>query len=131
MHDTFSDFLTRLRNAGRARHRYVDVCTNKMICHVIAILEKEGFIDRYQQRMEGPQALARIFLRYDDEKEPLIQSARSISTPGRRKYCKSSRIRPVLAGLGISIFTTSQGVMTGLEAKRKNVGGELLCQISS
>lgn len=131
MHDTFSDFLTRLRNAGRARHRYVDVRTNKMIAHVIAILEREGFIDRYQERMVGPQALARIYLRYDENKEPLIQSARSISTPGRRRYTRSSHIRPVLAGLGISILTTSRGVLTGPEARRQNVGGEILCHISS
>lgn len=131
MHDTFSDFLTRLRNAGQARHRYVDICTNKMIAHVIAILEREGFIDRFQQRQEGPQLLTRIFLRYDEEKQPLIQSARSISTPGRRKYCKSNRIRPVMAGLGISILTTSRGVLTGPEARRHNVGGEVLCHISS
>ncbi len=131
MSHKFSDFLTRVRNAGRAKHRYVDVPTNGLIKEVIKILEKEGFVERYGERQEGPMALARIYLRYDGEKQPFVQCARSISTPGRRKYIGVRDIRPVLGGLGISVLSTSRGVMTGHEAKRQKVGGELLCHIYS
>lgn len=131
MSHTLSDFLTRVRNAGRAKHRYVDVCVNGLIREIVKILEQEGFIDRFEERNEGPQMLARLFLRYDENQQPLIQSARSLSTPGRRRFSKAEQIRPVLGGLGIAILTTSQGVMTGREARRNNVGGELLCHICS
>lgn len=131
MSDTLSDFLTRIRNAGRAKHRYADVLANSLIRQIAGILEQEGFIDRFEERQEGPQALLRIFLRYDEHQHPLIQRARSISTPGRRHYAKASQIRPVLGGLGIAILTTSRGVMSGRQARRHNVGGELLCHICS
>lgn len=126
----FSDFLTRVRNAGNAQRRYVDVPVNGLIREVIKILERKGYIDRFNERQEGPLALSRIFLRYDENKQPYIQRAQSISTSGRRKYIGASKIRPVLGGLGISVLSTSRGVMTGSEAKRQNVGGELLCHIA-
>lgn len=125
--DPFADFLTRLRNACSAKLRYVDINSSKLIMEVVQILKRDGFIKDFISIPETDGRKARIYLRYDRNRRSLLQKAVRISKPGRRHYVRADQIRPIQGGIGRNILTTNQGVMTGQEAKKANVGGELLC----
>lgn len=129
MTDPISDFLTRIRNAQQAGHRRVDVPASKMKRAVTKILLDKGFIQNFLDIDDGKQGLIRIFLKYDHYGQPVIKKLTRVSRPGLRKYSKSAEVPRVLNGLGIAIVTTSQGVMTDKEARKLNVGGEVLCYI--
>jgi small subunit ribosomal protein S8 len=127
--DPISDFLTRIRNGGMAQHRYVDIPWSKMRQRLAEILRENGFVEHFLVRRENARGTIRVFLRYDNARKSIIQGLKRISKPGLRRYVKHTELKPVFGHLGISIVSTSQGVMTGREAKKKSVGGELLCQI--
>lgn len=129
MTDPISDFLTRIRNAQQAGHRRVDVPASKMKRAVTKILLDKGYIQNFLDIDDGKQGLIRIFLKYDHYGQPVIKKLTRVSRPGLRKYSKSAEVPRVLNGLGIAIVTTSQGVMTDKEARKLNVGGEVLCYI--
>lgn len=129
MTDPISDFLTRIRNAQQAGHRRVDVPASKMKRAVTKILLDKGYIQNFLDIDDGKQGLIRIFLKYDHYGQPVIKKLTRVSRPGLRKYSKSTEVPRVLNGLGIAIVTTSQGVMTDKEARKLNVGGEVLCYI--
>jgi small subunit ribosomal protein S8 len=110
------------------KHRTVDVPTSRMKTDILAVLQKEGYIHGYQA-VEGAQSpTTRVFIRYHKH-EPVLQHLRRISTPGLRRYVKSKDIRPVRGGLGVAVLSTPEGVITDREARKKNVGGELLLEI--
>lgn len=127
--DMYADFLTRIRNASRARLRFVNVFASKIVLSSLEILKREGFIEDFRTYSEGAKKYARVYLKYDQRK-PMIQVAQRISKNGRRKYVKYSDLNPVLGGTGFDIITTSSGLMTSDEAKKKKVGGEILCRIA-
>ncbi len=127
--DTIADFLTRVRNASKARHRYVDIRWSRLVQNMAQILKDEGFIAHYLVKEESGISMMRVFLRYTDEREPLIRGLVKVSNPGARKYVSYQEIPRVFNGLGIAILTTSQGVLAGSEARKKRVGGELLCYV--
>lgn len=128
--DPIADFLTRVRNASAARLRFVDVNASKMIMNIIEILKREGFVKDFAIKEEEGKRTARIILRYDSERNPLIRKAVRMSKPGRRLYIRYSELRPVEGGIGKAILTTHKGVLTAEEAREQRVGGEFLCYIS-
>ncbi len=127
--DPIADYLTRIRNAIQARHRIVEVPTSNMKKNITKILFDQGYILSY--KFDDENRLIKIALKYDPKtKLSAITSLKRVSTPGLRRYTSAEKMPRVLNGLGIAIISTSQGVMTGKEAKRKNIGGEVLCFIS-
>jgi small subunit ribosomal protein S8 len=129
MTDPIADFLTRLRNAALARHDRVSVPGSKLKVRIAEILKNEGFITAYAVAENGPRNDLEVTLKYDDEGNPVISGLRRISKPGLRIYVSKDRIPRVLNGLGISILTTSRGVMTDRDARKENVGGEVICSV--
>jgi small subunit ribosomal protein S8 len=123
--------LTRMRNAIAARHTKVDVPASRLKIEVARILKEEGYITNYSiKTAEGSNARTlRIFLRYGPNGESVISSLQRVSLPSRRVYVPSREIAKVLGGLGINILSTSRGVMTGKQARKSNVGGEVLCNV--
>lgn len=129
--DPIADYLTRIRNAQQARHRVVDIPASKMKKSITEILYNQGYILKYKfDDAAGKQGIISIALKYaKDTKEPAIRKLGRLSKPGLRKYSGSQDIPKVINGLGISILSTSKGLMTGKQAKQENVGGELLCYV--
>lgn len=127
--DPISDMLTRLRNALAARHPKVDVPSSKLKVELARILKEEGYILNFKLVDEGPAKTIRLYLKYTANNEPVISKIERVSKPGCRIYTGSKGIPKVLGGLGVNIVTTSRGVMTGADARKAGVGGELLCRI--
>ena len=129
--DPIADFLTRIRNANSAGHRVVDIPASNTKREITKILFDQGYILSYKfEETENHQGNIKIALKYDKlTKEPVIKKIQRISTPGLRKYSGSDTLPRVLNGLGISIVSTSHGVMTGKQAAKENVGGELICYV--
>jgi small subunit ribosomal protein S8 len=127
--DPIADMLTRVRNALRARHQKVDVPASKLKMELARILKEEGFILNYKMADEAAGKTIRLYLKYTTANQPAISKIERISRPGCRVYVGSEKIPRVLGGLGINILTTPRGLMTGRDARKENVGGELLCQI--
>ena len=124
--DPIADMLTRVRNAGSAKHESVDVPASKMKKAIAEILLNEGYIKNYQVIDDGTQGIIRITLKYLPGKEKAIQGLRRVSKPGLRVYAGADELPRVLKGLGIAIISTSKGVMTDKQARKEHVGGEVL-----
>jgi small subunit ribosomal protein S8 len=130
MTDPIADMLTRLRNAVHARHQRVEVPASNFKAEIAKILEREGYIQGFTVvDGDGPQGVIRIQLKYGPRGENVISGLERVSRPGRRVYFGRDDVPKVMGGLGTSILTTSQGVMTGQEAVKAGVGGEVLCNI--
>ena len=128
--DPIADYLTRIRNASRAGHRVVEIPASKLKKEMTKILFDQGYILSYKFEDTTVQGSIKIALKYDKmTKEPVIKKIQRISTPGLRQYAGANELPRVLNGLGIAIVSTSHGVMTGKQAKRENVGGEVLCYV--
>lgn len=129
--DPIADYLTRIRNANRAGHRVVDIPGSNIKREITKILFDQGYILSYKfDETKDHQGNIKIALKYDKlTKEPVIKKLQRISTPGLRKYSGSDSLPRILNGLGVSIVSTSQGVMTGKQAAKENVGGELICYV--
>ncbi len=129
--DPLADFLTRIRNANSAGHRVVSIPASNVKKEITKILFDQGYILSYKfEETENNQGSIKIALKYDQAtKEPVIKKIQRISTPGLRKYSGAQELPRILNGLGISIVSTSKGVMTGKQAQKENVGGELLCYV--
>lgn len=127
--DPIADMLTRLRNATLARHAYVAMPSSKMKEAIAAILKNEGFIQDFDVVADGEKKTLRVQLKYTTEREPVLSGLRRISRPGRRVYSRRDDIPLVLSGMGIAIMSTPKGVMTGKDARRQGVGGEVLAYI--
>ncbi len=129
MSDPLADMLTRIRNGVHARFDSVDMPLSKLKVSVARVLKQEGYINDYHIIDQGVQGVLRIDLKYGPDNEQVITGIRRVSKPGLRQYKKSSQIPKVMSGLGIGILSTSIGVITDREARRRNVGGELLCEV--
>ncbi|HEY81531.1 MAG TPA: 30S ribosomal protein S8 [Anaerolineae bacterium] len=130
MTDPIADMLTRIRNAGMARHKMVSMPSSKMKLEIARILKEEGFIRGYDlQDTNKPQSTLRIHLKYDENGKPIIAGLERVSKPGRRIYAGRNDIPWVRSGLGIAIVSTSKGMMTGRQARREGVGGEVICYV--
>ena len=127
--DPVADFLTRIRNAMRARHQKLDVPASKLKAEIARILKEEGYIANYKPTEENGMKVLRVYLKYGTNNESVISDLKRVSRPGCRVYQGKNEIRRVQGGLGIAILTTPKGVMTGRQARREGVGGELLCEV--
>lgn len=128
--DPLADFLTRIRNAIRAQHRYVDVDWSKMKQSVADILKSQGFIENYLVKQDTKhRGTMRVFLKYTEHRQPVIQGLKRVSRPGLRRYVGYEDIPIFYGGTGVSILSTSQGVLPGREATKRKIGGELLCMV--
>jgi small subunit ribosomal protein S8 len=127
--DPIADYLTRIRNATRAKHRKVDVPASNLKMQITKILQKEAYIKNHIVIDDDKQGIIRIYLKYDNENNSVITGINRVSTPGFRRYVRRTAIPRVFNNLGVSIITTSKGVMTGQEARRSGIGGEVLCYV--
>ena len=129
MTDPIADMLTRIRNAAHARHRRVDIPASRLKASIAKILEAEGYIAHSRVIEDDKQDVLRIFLKYDTNRASAIQGVVRVSKPGRRVYVSRGELPRVMGGYGTAILSTSQGLMTGVQARQKGIGGELLCQV--
>ncbi len=127
--DPIADYLTRIRNASRAKHRKVDIPASNLKKQITKILQEEAYIKSHVFIDDGKQGVIRIYLKYDENNTSVITGLQRISKPGFRRYVNQKAMPRVFNNLGVSILTTSKGVMTGQEARRAGVGGEVLCYI--
>ncbi|MCW5880490.1 MAG: 30S ribosomal protein S8 [Anaerolineae bacterium] len=127
--DPIADMLTRLRNGALARHAFVVMPSSKMKEAIAAILKSEGFIQDYEVYVDGVKKTLRVQLKYTQERQPVMTGLKRISRPGRRVYSSREEIPLVLSGMGIAIMSTPKGVMTGKDARRQGVGGEVLAYV--
>lgn len=128
MTDPIADFLTRVRNALRAKHKQVEIPASNMKKSLAQILYEQNYINGYSVIENSLQGIIRIYLKYQDGR-PVITGLKRVSTPGLRQYCGSQEIPRTLSGLGLTIVSTPKGVMTDAQAKLANVGGEIICKI--
>src|SRR5262249_24350326 len=129
MTDPIADMLTRVRNALGSRHSKVDVPASRLKIEIARILKEEGYINNYKVSGEGARKSIRIYLRYGPKGEMVINHLERVSKPSCRRYVGSGEIPNILGGLGMNIISTSRGVMTGKQARRSHLGGEVLCNI--
>ncbi len=129
MTDPIADMLTRIRNALIARHKSLEVPSSRIKVEIARILKEEGFIADYKLLEEGPRKIIKIDLLYTPDGDTVIKEVQRVSKPGCRVYVNKNELPRVRGGLGISIVSTSRGVMTGTEARRLKIGGELLCTV--
>jgi len=129
MSDPLADFLTRIRNAVQANFDTVDIPLSKLKASVAKVLKEEGYITDCHITDQGVQGTIQVELKYGPNSEKVITGIRRVSKPGLRQYKKSQSIPKVMSGLGVGILTTSRGVISDREARRLNVGGELLCEV--
>lgn len=128
--DPIADFLTRVRNAQKARHIVVEIPASNIKKEITKVLFDKGFIQSYKFEEAGPQGIIKIALKYNPQtRRPAITSLVRVSKPGLRKYASSDKLPRVLNGLGVAILSTSKGVITDKEARLHNVGGEVLCYV--
>ena len=127
VNDPIADFLTRIRNAGMAKHNTVEIPNSRMKANLARILKEEGYIEDYSERGSGAEAKLTIELKYGPDGQRAITGLRRMSRPGRRVYRKQSDIPRVLDGLGVAILSTSRGILTDHTARRQGIGGEVLC----
>ncbi|MBS3915442.1 MAG: 30S ribosomal protein S8 [Bacteroidetes bacterium] len=132
MTDSIADFLTRVRNAAKARHRIVEIPASNLKKEITRVLYEKGYILKYKfEESENGQGVIKIALKYNPQtKESAFRDLHRVSTPGLRRYAGSDRLPRVLNGLGVAILSTSKGVMTDKEARQLGVGGEVLCYVS-
>lgn len=127
--DPIADMLTRIRNANLAHHEHVLVPASKLKLEVAKVLKAQGFIQKYDLVDDKRQGQLRIHLRYQEDREPVISGLRRVSKPGLRVYVDADHIPRVMGGLGVAVLSTSRGVFTDREARRRRVGGEVLCYV--
>jgi small subunit ribosomal protein S8 len=129
MSDPIADLLTRIRNARLAGHTALDVPNSKLKVEVCRVLKEEGYITDYSVEEEPVPGIIHVTMKYMRDRTCVLQGLRRISKPSLRVYQGTKEIRPVLSGLGVSILTTSKGVMTGRQARKEGIGGEVLCEV--
>ncbi|NBI05639.1 30S ribosomal protein S8 [Senegalia massiliensis] len=129
MTDPIADMLTRIRNANRQKHDTVDIPASNIKKAIAEILLNEGFVKGYDVIEDGKQGIIRVQLKYSRDNEKVITGLKKISKPGLRVYAKKDEIPRVLGGLGIAILSTSKGILTDKEAKKNDVGGEVICYV--
>ena len=129
MTDPIADMLTRIRNGSKAGKKWVDIPASKLKKELARILSEEHFIDKFDQKEDMRQSELRVYLRYDRNEKPIIKGIKRVSKPGLRMYSASEELPRVFNGLGIAIISTSNGVMTDRDARKKGIGGEVICYV--
>ncbi|GFO57397.1 30S ribosomal protein S8 [Geomonas sp. Red276] len=129
MTDPVADMLTRIRNAGMAKHQKVDIPSSNLKVNLATVLRAEGYIKNFKVIADNKQGILRVYLKFIDEKEPVINEIKRISKPGGRVYVNADKIQKVKNGLGIAVLSTSKGLITDKTARELNIGGEVLCTV--
>ena len=129
MSDPIADMLTRMKNAGKAKFNSVDIPGSNLKVELAKVLKEEGYIKNYKFVKDNKQGVLRVYLKYDSNQQTVMYKIERVSKPSRRVYNKSKEIKPILSGTGIAILSTSKGIMSDKQARKLNVGGELLCRI--
>ena len=129
MSDPIADMLTRIRNAGKAKYNSVDIPGSKMKFELAKLLKDEGYIRNYKFIKDNKQGILRVYLKYNEKQEHSILRLDRVSKPSKRVYMKGKDIKPVYNGLGISVISTSKGIMTDKHARQNNIGGEIICNV--
>ncbi len=129
MSDPIADMITRIRNAGKAKFGKVDIPGSKLKFEIAKVMKSKGYIKNYKFIEDSKQGVLRVYLKYGEDREHVILGLERVSKPSRRYYVKGNEIKPVLNGMGISVLSTSKGIMADKEARNENVGGEVLCNI--
>lgn len=129
IHDIIGDCLTRLRNAATAGHPSIELKGSNLVVKLIELLRDEGYIANIKVTDEKPQKTIKVTLKYDNDRRPVFSSLKRVSKPSRRVYVQADELKPVLGGLGISIISTSQGLVTDRQARKSNLGGEIICEV--
>jgi small subunit ribosomal protein S8 len=129
MSDPIADMLTRIRNAGKAKHNSVDIPGSKIKTEIAKVLKASGYIRNYKFMDDGKQGVLRVYIKYTNDNKHTIFNIERLSKPSRRIYLNARSVKPVYNGMGIAIMSTSQGVMTDKSAREKNIGGEVLCTV--
>lgn len=129
MTDPISDMLTRIRNAAVVNKTTVELPHSKIKFAIAKILESEGYLENIEKIENGSKSLIRFKIKFNEDKSPVISSLKRISRPGRRVYIKSGEISKVRSGFGFAILSTPNGLMTSLEARKRRLGGEIICEI--
>lgn len=129
MTDPIADMLTRIRNGSKAGKKWIDVPASRLKKELSRILAEEHFIEKYKFIEDKKQGDLRLYLKYDHDEVPIIKGIKRVSKPGLRRFSRADELPRVLNGLGIAIVTTSNGVMTDREARKKGVGGEVICYV--
>lgn len=129
MTDPIADMLTRIRNAGMAKHQKVDIPSSNLKVSLATVLRAEGFIKNFKVIQDSKQGVLRVYLKFIDEKEPVINEIKRVSKPGGRVYVHADKIKKVKNGLGIAVLSTSKGLITDKTARELNIGGEVLCTV--
>ncbi len=129
MTDPIADMLTRIRNASMVKHQKVDIPSSNLKVSVASVLKNEGFIKNYKVIADQKQGILRVYLKYIDEKDPIITEIKRISKPGSRNYVKNTEIPNVKSGMGIAILSTSKGILSDKAAREAGVGGEVICTV--
>ena len=129
MSDVIADMLTRIRNANDAKHATVDIPASNMKKSIADILVEEGYVKSYQVIEDGKQGVIRIYLKYTENKKPVISGIKRISKPGLRIYASKDELPKVLGGLGVAVISTSKGIMTDKKARKLGIGGEVMAYI--
>ncbi|HEY8884225.1 MAG TPA: 30S ribosomal protein S8 [Chloroflexota bacterium] len=127
--DPIADMLTRIRNASAAHHDFVDMPASQLKRGIAQILKEQGFVKDFERVKESKYPTLRLFLRYTGKRDPVITGLRRVSKPGQRIYRKAAEMPRVVGGLGIAVVSTPRGLMTERQARRSNVGGEVLCYV--
>ena len=129
MSDPIADMLTRIRNAGKAKHNSVDIPGSKIKTEIARVLKEAGYIRNYKFMDDGKQGVLRVYLKYTGDQEHAIIKVERVSKPSRRTYLNARSVEPIYNGMGIAVMSTSQGVMTDKVAREKQIGGEILCTV--
>ncbi len=129
MTDPIADLLTRLRNAAKEKHEKVEVPASRLKANIVRVLKEEGYIKNFRLMRDEGRPVIKVYLKYSDKGDSVIQGIRRVSRPGLRRYARSEQMPKPLGGAGIAIVSTSQGVTTGHRARAQKVGGEILCEV--
>lgn len=129
MTDTIADMLTRIRNAIARKKESVEIPRSNINKGIINVLKQEGFINGYKEIEDGRQGILKVYLKYGSQRESIIHGLSRESRPGRRLYKKMEEMKPILGGIGVAVYSTSKGILSGKECKKAGVGGEFLCKV--
>lgn len=129
MTDPIADMLTRIRNAGMAKLGKVEMPSSNLKANIAKVLKDEGYIKGYKVTKEDAKSVLKINLKYDEERSPVIEGIERVSRPGSRVYAQGNKLPKVIGGYGIAILSTSKGLMVDREARKENIGGEVLCRV--
>lgn len=127
--DPIADMLTRIRNAGKAKFNSVDIPGSKVKVEIAKVMKNEGFIRNYKFIKDAKQGVLRVYLKYKEDQGHVILEMKRMSKPSRRIYISASDVKPIYNGLGVAILSTSKGILTDKQARKENVGGEVICTL--